>query len=105
MAKFYGKIGYAISKEISKGIWEDQIVERPYYGDVETNSAGWQTSADKINDDLTINNVISIIADTFACENFGTIKWVEWMGNKWKVSNISVMFPRLKLTLGGLYNG
>lgn len=120
MAKFHGKIGYVDStekleytipedpeaeqEEIHTGIWEDVVTERTYYGDIIRESKQW-SSADKANDDLSLNNRISIVADNFAYENFSAMRYVTWIGVRWKVSNVEVKRPRLILTLGGVYNG
>lgn len=104
MAKFYGIIGYVNSVEIRPGAWKEQVTERTYYGDVTRNSRRLQSS-DKVNDDVVINNEISIVADPYAINNFHSMRYVEFMGAKWKVSNVEVKYPRLILTLGGLYNG
>lgn len=104
MAKFYGIIGYAESVEVEPGIWEDQMTERRYYGDLIRNTRRLQSS-DKVNDDITTSNEISILADPFAYENFHSMRYVEFMGTKWKVVNIDVQYPRLILSLGGVYNG
>lgn len=104
MAKFYGNIGYAVTTETVPGVWSDNITLRSYRGDVLRNTRRWE-SADKVNDNLVINNQISIIADSFAYENFASIKFVEWMNSKWKVTNVEVQRPRLILTIGGIYNG
>lgn len=104
MAKFYGKIGYGVTGEIRPGVWDEIITEKPYYGDVNKLSRRLRTD-DKVIDDINIANEISILADPFAYENFSTIKYVEYMGAKWKVSNVEVRFPRLILVTGGLYNG
>ena len=34
MAKWYGVIGYADNVEVEPGLWEDSIVEKPYFGDL-----------------------------------------------------------------------
>ena len=104
MAKFYGKIGYCETKEIRPGVWDEVITERIYFGDVNKLSRRLRTE-DKVIDNITISNEISILADPFAYENFSTIKYVEYMGAKWKISNVEVKFPRLILVTGGLYNG
>lgn len=104
MAKWFGKIGYANSEETAPGVWEDVIVEREYYGDVIRNTRRLQTS-DKVNDDVNVSNEISIVADPFAMNNFHSIRYVEFMNSKWKVSNVEVQYPRLILSLGGVYNG
>lgn len=104
MAKFYGKVGYGISKETAPGVWVDEIVERPYYGELVRNTRKMQMS-DKVIDDINIANEISILADLFARDNFQYMRYVEFMGAKWKVTTIDVQFPRLILSIGGLYNG
>lgn len=104
MAKYFGKIGFAETVQTRPGIWQEQITEREYYGDVNRNSRRLQ-STDQINDNINVSNEISIIADPYANENFHAIRYVEFMGAKWKTSYVEVRFPRLVLTLGGLYNG
>ena len=104
MNKFYGKIGYAISKETTPGVWVEQIVERSYYGDVIRNIRRLQSS-ENLNDDINVSNEISIVADAFANQNFHSMRYVEYMGTKWKVSSIEVKYPRLILSIGGVYNG
>lgn len=104
MAKFYGAVGYGVPTEIRPGIWEDKIVERNYYGDVIRNTRRLESSG-QVNDDINISNEISILADPYANENFHLIKYVEFMGIKWNVSTINVQFPRLVLSVGGVYNG
>lgn len=104
MAKFYGKIGYASTVETKPGVYEEQIVERSYYGDLIRNTRRLQ-SADQVNDDISISNEISIVADPYATNNFHTMRYAVFMGTKWKISNVEVSYPRLILTLGGVYNG
>jgi hypothetical protein len=104
MAKFYGVIGFAETKETAPGVYTDEITEKSYFGDVIRNTKRWQ-SGDNINDNLIINNLISIVADPFANQNFIFMKYVNWMGTLWKITNIEVQSPRLILTIGGVYNG
>lgn len=104
MAKFYGKIGYSETKETTSGVWTENISERSYRGDVLRNTRRWEGS-ENLNDNLNVNNLISIVADAFAYENFFSIRYIEWMGSKWKVTNVEVQRPRLILTIGGVYNG
>ncbi len=103
MAKYSGKIGYISTKETEPGIWEDIIIEKNYYGDVVRNTSRMQPT-DKTNDDININNNISIIADPFACENFQHMKYITFMKNKWKISNVEIIYPRIILSIGGLYH-
>lgn len=106
MAKFYGPIGYATPVETEPGVWTDEITERTYAGDLTRNTSRWSTNPNSTNDDLNISNLISIIADPFAYQNFHSMKYVEFMGAKWKITNVDAsQYPRLILTVGGVYNG
>ena len=104
MAKFYGAVGYVEAVETAPGVWRDQITERYHYGDVKRNTHRIQ-SADKLTDDIVVTNEISIIADPYAIDHIQHIRYVEFMGAKWEVSNVTVKPPRLILTPGGVYNG
>lgn len=104
MAKWFGAIGFAETKETRPGVWEEVITERQYYGDVLRNSVRFQ-SADQLNDNVNISNELSIVSDPFADTHIHSIAYVEFMGSRWKVSNVEFARPRLKLTIGGLYVG
>lgn len=103
MAKYFGKVGYQLMVEVRPGVWQEQIIERSYYGDVTENQTRWDSS-EVLNDDMNVTNVISIVADAFAHQNAQYIRYVKWMGAKWKVRKIGISHPRLTLTLGGVYN-
>lgn len=105
MAKWFGKIGYSETVETTPGVWTPQDTVREYYGDVIRKSTRWAGNPDSTNDDLTVNCQISIVADPFAIDKFYSMKWIELMGTKWKITNVEPQFPRLLLTLGGVYNG
>lgn len=104
MAKFFGAIGYGISVETIPGVYEDTIVEKQYFGDIVRNSRLLQ-GGDKVNDDISVNNSISIVADAYAGEHFHAIRYVSWSGARWTVSEVTVQSPRLILQLGQVYNG
>ncbi|GHU60676.1 hypothetical protein FACS1894171_2470 [Clostridia bacterium] len=103
MAKFYGIIGYAETSETKPGVWKEQITEKTYHGDLIRNTRRLQSS-EQLNDDINVANEISIVSDPFANENFYSMRYVEFMGAKWKITNVEVQYPRLILTIGGLYN-
>lgn len=104
MAKFHGIVGYAVMTDTAPGVWEDGIKELPYDGDILRNTRRLQSS-DQLNDDINISNEISIVADPFAYENFHSIRYVVYRGAKWKVLSVEVQYPRLILTIGGIYHG
>lgn len=102
MAKYFGKIGYAEQSETVPGVWEEKIVERQYYGDVVRNVRKLESSGN-LNDDINVSMEISIVADPYAIQNFHAIRYIEFMGSLWKIYNVEVNYPRLVLTIGGLY--
>lgn len=104
MAKWYGKVGYAIPTEVKSGVWKDIITEHEYYGDILSARRQVKT-AEQLNDHLVIQNRVSIVADPFAMQSMRYIRYVEFMGSNWEVSDIEVQFPRLILSIGGIYNG
>lgn len=104
MAKFSGKVGFVSNTTGAAGIHVEELVERPYYGDV-VRIIRRLESGQSINDDISLTNAISIVADAYANENFFAIRYVGWMGAKWKVTTVEVLRPRLLLTLGEVYNG
>jgi hypothetical protein len=102
--KFYGAVGYGDTVESAPGVWKDVITETSYFGDVIRNTRQLQDGS-KVNDDLSVNNSISIVADEYANEHFFAIRYVVWAAAYWIVTNVEVQSPRLLLTLGGVYNG
>ena len=103
MAKYFGTIGYAETVETAPGVWQEQITERQYFGDVLRNSSRMR-EGENLNDNLTIDNRLSIVADPFAYAKFHTMRYVKWMGALWKITSVEVQRPRLILTIGGVYN-
>lgn len=104
MAKYYGMIGYAEIGEVRPGVYLPRIVAFPYVGDLVRSVSQSQQSSDSENDDLQLSNEISIVADAYAYNNFGKIKYAEYLGQKWRVTRVEVRHPRLILSLGSLYN-
>lgn len=104
MAKYYGRVGYVVSEEVSPGVWEDIPKEIYYRGDVLKRVTKWQMNGNVIGN-VSDGNSVSILADPFAYDNFSKIKYIEWMNDFWYVDSIEVQYPRLILTIGGLYNG
>lgn len=104
MAKYYGKIGYAETVETTPGVWTEKIVERYYRGDVRRMTKRWE-DGEKVNPDLNVSNEISIVSDPYAEQHFHQIRYIAWAGALWTVKSVTVERPRLRLTIGGVYNG
>lgn len=106
MNKFYGAVGFSCEPiETAPGIWSSDVIERNYYGDVLKYNRRWEANQDSSNDNLVLNNTISIIADAYIYQNLPNIRYVKWSGAYWKVTNVEVQRPRIVLTIGGVYNG
>lgn len=104
MSKFRGMVGF-VKFEEKDNKWNEKTIEYPYYGEIIKNARKLQAVNDQINNNVVIANDISIIANPYARENFQYIRYVVFMGTKWKVENVTVQYPRLLLSLGGIYNG
>ena len=104
MAKWYGKVGYIITTETTPGVWTSEPIEKEYRGDLTRNHKRWEASQN-INDNITLQSEISIVCDPYALQNFQYIRYVEFMNAKWKVTAVDVQYPRLVLSIGGVYNG
>jgi hypothetical protein len=104
MARFFGRVGYGAPEESAPGVYVDQITERSYYGDVVRNTRQLR-EGEQLNNDLSVGNSISIVADAYANTHFFAIRYVEWAGVLWTVSDVQVQAPRLLLRLGEVYNG
>lgn len=103
MGKFCGKIGFAETVKTAPGIFKEQITERQYFGDVTRNLRRSEKSA-KVNGDINISNEISIVADPYANENLYSMRYVVFNGVKWIIESAEVQYPRIILSIGGLYN-
>ena len=107
MARFSGTIGFLRTEETDPddhpGVYKEVLKEKRYYGDVLSNSRRWDQNGN-LNDNLVINNRISIVADRFATENMGAMRCVRWHGDTWKITNVELQYPRVILTIGGQYH-
>jgi hypothetical protein len=107
MARFSGEVGYGRSVETppKSGVWVDEMTESTYQGDIIRNTRTLVENINALNEDVTVGNSISIVADQLAIERFYDIKYVRWAGVLWTVTSVEVRRPRLILNLGSVYNG
>lgn len=104
MAKFYGPVGYVVDTPDGVDITTQRPYEKNYKGDLVKNRRKLQDGVSTA-DDIVLSNQISIVADPYAMSHIFAIRYVKWMGSPWKVIEVEVEYPRLILTIGGLYNG
>lgn len=103
--RYYGLIGFGMT--VNQGdddVYKEEIEARPYMGDVVRHMYNMQSS-DKLTKDIQVNMQISILADEFAVNFMHLIRYAEWRGVKWQVTAVEPQYPRLILSLGGVYNG
>lgn len=104
MAKFFGIIGYIETEETKPSVWESVVTERKYYGDLERYIKRYSNGT-KVNDDLTLNATVSIVADPYLLSHYGMIRFVVIDNIAWKVESVEPNYPRFSLIVGGVYNG
>lgn len=105
MARFVGRVGYAVTSETSPDVYQDTIKERRYYGRI-LNETSSHREDDKVNSDLSLSSRISVVADAYAFEHFSNIKYVvDSAGVYWDVTSVQLSRPRLILSTGGVYDG
>lgn len=107
MNKWYGRVGFmnTVYDSAHRGTFKEQFTLREYYGDILRMSQRWQTVADKTNDDVSVSHRISIVSDPFAAQHFHEIRFVEWLGTRYKAESVEVEYPRIIISLGGVYHG
>lgn len=107
MTKYSGFIGVEKgSTEISPGIWSASgMVEIPARGDLLNLSKRYSEGDNKITDDLSVSNRISLLAAYDLLGNVGSIRYATLLGSRWKVVTLEFLGHRLILTLGGVWNG
>lgn len=103
MARFYGSIGFAVECETAPGVWRASIEEHTYIGNVTRNGIRWD-QGDNMNEPIRVDNAISVIGDDYLNAHLADIRYVVYMGRKWKVASIQVQRPRIILQIAGDYH-
>jgi hypothetical protein len=97
-------VGYATSVEARPGVFVDEIKTYTYTGDVLRQSVSTD-SGTNVNPTLKVTNRFSLVGDWSNYDNFAMMRYIEWMGAKWTITNVEYVRPRLIVSVGGLYNG
>lgn len=105
MARFYGTLGFSITAETKPGVWTSSVTEHEAFGDIIRYRNDYSQQTGSTNDDLVISSQVSVIMDPFILANVQRVVYVKFMDIAWKVKSIEPSYPRLTLTLGGVYNG
>lgn len=108
MEKYHGFVGFAIPVQTAPGVYstKNNMVRKEYGGEVYRIFRHSSSVSTTTNEEMTMASEIHIVADAFFNNNIAAVRYVEYMGAKWKVASIDANDPPvLKLTLGGVYNG
>lgn len=107
MNKYHTYIGFSVDEQEDPerpGVWGPSIIERKYEVDVLRDTRKWaQGSA--VNGELTINSEFSFVSDAYARNNLGHFLYIEYLGTKWTITSAELEYPRVKINVGGIYNG
>ena len=101
--RYSGKIGFSVTEQVEPGVWEEHTVEKHYYGEVSRNIEKTDANTEVVTD-MGLNNEVSIIGNSFLMKNIGNIRYIEWLGTKWRINTVQINYPRLVLSIGGLYH-
>ncbi len=113
MAKFYGGLGFITTEEridmvngeaVHTGIYQRAESVRECYGDILKNIRRFEKLDAGSNEDINISNTFSVICDPYAFENLEHLRYLLWNSNKWKITSYDIEYPRLNLTVGGVWN-
>lgn len=105
-SRWSGRIGFVYTEEIPEGsgLWKQRIEIKPFHGNVNRSIRRWQP-AEKVNDDISLNNEISVTMTPYLEKNFYAVRFISFMGTWWKVNTVTMDYPRFTLDIGGVYNG
>lgn len=100
--KWFGEIGYFVESNNVDGIVTDSFITQQYYGDI-IKDYKTNTSENAVNEDFELSNRISVVADPYLISHFHKIAWISFMETKFKVRSVELQYPRLIVSLGGVF--
>lgn len=104
--KFNGVVGFSITEETSpgSGVFEEVITTRAFVGDIIRDGRTLDGSS-QVLPNVNVNNRISIVGDAYAIENLSHIRYIVWKNVAWSVKSYEISYPRIILSISGVYNG
>lgn len=109
MAKFVGVIGLIQAIEKEPGNYVPTPREIKVRGVLLRNTVRKDENQNSTNDNISISNKISIVANPYSKEHVFEMTYVKFtlpkLGGVWKINSAELKEPRIELTLGGVYSG
>ena len=104
MDKYVGKIGYCtvLPNATHDTTYEENFIEEPCTGEIHRIKSNFNNGS-SVNSDVKITMEISFLADGFARLHFDDIRYITYMGKRWRVESVDPSWPRMTLSIGGLF--
>ena len=103
--KYAGKIGFVMTQDVGKNLWEPVVEERFAYGDIVRDSRRLDDNG-KVNPDYTISAQFSLVADSYFFNHLAYLRYITFRGVKWEVSSVDpTTYPRILVSVNNVYNG
>ena len=105
MTRYSGEVGIRDNPiETSPGVWEEVITSIPISGRIDRKPMRW-SAGERSQENVKINHIISFISPETLFAKFSNAVYATYQGSKWTVVTIDYFEKRIRLGLGGLYNG
>lgn len=110
MSKFSGTLAIVNEFADDTGIWQREVQKYPIAGDFYQDNTA-RLTGEKINEDLSFSMRFSFLASpnlmTILSEDSQAITplYIEYLGLKLKVNSMTFQWPRLILTVSGVWTG
>lgn len=104
--KFAGMLGFVktVQNPNDDSLYTTETTEKKVYGEVLRDMRNNEKNT-QVNDNFTISNQFSIVANNFCYHNFQYIKYLTYLGVKWRVTSVETLHrPRLIISVNGVYN-
>lgn len=102
--RWFGKIGFGTEVDKGYGNVEKEPIEKQYYGELTRSSQKNQYGQSSTNAEITLNNELQIVADKWALTHIHDMIYAEIAGAKWNILSVEEHYPRLYLSIGGVYH-
>lgn len=97
-------LGFAESKQVRPGIWDDEITEVPKLAEVRQRTETFQVEGNVIPEYKTTTSV-SVLSQGPVKPDYSNLRYVLYAGERWIVTSAVHEPPRMTLFIGEVYSG